>query len=110
MDFSELRKYDTLMQTQNVLTKEGFTEQFEAKDGKITGLSNQKTYEPNDLLILVDKRFEGMSNPADNMVLYVIEAKDGTKGTLLDNVGGADSVQDPALIKAIPMTENHNEE
>lgn len=110
MDFSKLRKYDTIIQTQDALTKEGFTEQFEAKDGKISGMSNKKSYQPDELLILVDKRFEGISNPSDNMVLYVIEAHDGTKGTLLDNVGGSDSVQDPDLIKAIPMTDKHTEE
>ena len=109
MNFEELRKYDTLSQAQNALIEAGFVEQFDTKEGQILGLSNKKTYQPNDLIILLDKRFEGMSNPSDNMVLYAIKANDGTKGTMVDNFGGSESSQDPDLVKAIPMKGNHSE-
>ena len=107
MKSEELRKYDTLVEAQNALMEGGFNEQFDTRDGKIIGLNSEKEYKPEDLLILGDCRFEGMSNPADNMILFAIEANDGTKGTMVDNVGGPESSQDPELIKAIPMVEGH---
>lgn len=106
MDFEKLRKCETLSQAQNTLLENGFTEQFDTKDGKIKGLSNKNTYQPADLKIVFDQRFEGMSSTGDNMILYAIEAKDGTKGTMVDNVGGAESSQDPDLVKEIPMQDD----
>ncbi|MXV37711.1 phosphoribosylpyrophosphate synthetase [Flavobacteriaceae bacterium Ap0902] len=108
MDFKELRNYDTVVEAQEVLRKEGYTYEFDTKDGYIVALGKDDKYTPKDLKILADVRFEGMSNPDDNMILYVIEAKDGTKGTMLDNVGGAESAQDPDLIKAIPMEDQED--
>ena len=105
MNSKELRKYDTLVEAQNALIGQGFTEQFDTMDGKILGMSNKKEFSPSELKIVGDCRFEGMSNPADNMILYAITASDGTKGTMVDNVGSPESAQDPDLIKAIPMEE-----
>lgn len=103
MKSEELRKFDTLVDAQNALIERGFTEQFDAKDGEICGIAGEKKYSPEDLKIVGDCRFEGMSNPADNMILYAIVANDGTKGTMVDNVGGPESAQDADLIRAIPM-------
>lgn len=103
MKSKELRMYDTLVEAQNALIERGFTEQFDTREGEIHALSGERKYEPQDLKIVGDVRFEGMSNPADNMILYAIVANDGTKGTMVDNVGGPESAQDADLIRAIPM-------
>ncbi|MDO5655344.1 MAG: phosphoribosylpyrophosphate synthetase [Flavobacteriaceae bacterium] len=106
MNCEDLRKLETLMEVQNALVKQGFSEQFDTREGKIVALSAKKSYNPDDLLILCDWRFEGMTNPGDNMILYAIESKDGIKGTLVDNVGGPDNAQDPDLMQKIPMEKN----
>lgn len=57
------------------MTPEGFT----AGTGKY--------YTPEDLKIIKTYRFEGESDPGDNMVIYVIEANDGLIGYSMDAYG-----------------------
>ncbi|CAI9430099.1 Phosphoribosylpyrophosphate synthetase [Candidatus Ornithobacterium hominis] len=108
MNLQDLRKFDTVVEAQAALRESGYAEEFDTKEGKVYALSSQKEYQPEELKIVADARFEGMSNPSDNMVLYVIEAKDGVKGTMLDNMGGSESAQDPELLKKIPMDKNED--
>ena len=52
------------------------------KGGFTTG--NDKYYTPDDLTIIKTYRFEGESDPADSSILYLIEARDGTRGYSTD--------------------------
>lgn len=56
-------------------TKEGFS----AGKGKV--------YQPNELEIIKVYRFEGMTDPADMSVLYLIKANDGLTGYSLGAYG-----------------------
>lgn len=51
------------------------------------GTGNGKTYQPEDLKIIKTYRFEGESDPSDNVVLYLLEAKDGRVGYTMDAYG-----------------------
>lgn len=53
-----------------------------------------KLYQPADLKIIKTYRFEGMSNPDDSSILYIIEANDGTIGTIIDSYGAYSSHDD----------------
>ena len=55
------------------------------KGGFTTG--NNKYYTPDELTIIKTYRFEGESDPADSSILYLIEAKDGTRGYSTDAYG-----------------------
>jgi hypothetical protein len=68
----------------NKVISDGYTEDFKATERGLEGLHNKKVYEPTQVQIVNFFRFEGTSNPDDEAVLYVIEADDGTKGTLID--------------------------
>jgi len=46
-----------------------------------------KFYQPSDLEIIKVYRFEGMSDPSDTAIIYVIESKDGLIGYSLDAYG-----------------------
>lgn len=46
-----------------------------------------KVYQPEDLSIIKTYRFEGDSDPADNSILYLIEANDKLIGYSLDAYG-----------------------
>ncbi len=105
MKIEDLRKYSSLSEAQNAMMESGYTEQFDTRDGEIVGLGNKKIYKPEDLLIIMHLRYEGMSNPGDNMILYAIDANDGTKGTMVDNVGGAEPAQSSKIMRKIPMKE-----
>ena len=42
---------------------------------------------PEDFMIDEFYRFEGMSNPSDNSIVYAISSKAGIKGVLIDAYG-----------------------
>lgn len=102
MKSEDLRKFDTVVEAQSFLKNNGYSEEFDTRDGEICALATKNTYKPEDLKIIADARFEGMTNPGDNMALFVIIAKDGVKGSMITNMGGSESAQDPELLKRIP--------
>jgi hypothetical protein len=71
----------------NRMVKEGYTEDFKITEQGLESLNHQKKYSPEQIKIVNFFRFEGMSDPDDNAVLYVIETTDGTKGILIDAYG-----------------------
>ena len=71
----------------NRMITDGYTEDFKITEQGLESLNKQKRYSPDQIQIVNFFRFEGMSDPDDNAVLYVIETTDGTKGTLIDAYG-----------------------
>ncbi len=79
--------YSTLTEAIDDLKGKGFTRDFNQKGTHLECKELDKNYQPENFTITHALRFEGMSNPSDNSVLYAIEAKDGTKGMLVDAYG-----------------------
>ena len=50
-------------------------------------MNSRRTFTADELTIVEHHRFEGASDPDDMSVLYAIEAKDGTRGTIADAFG-----------------------
>lgn len=72
----------------NQMKQEGYKEDFQVNDeGLLTTFDHSKSFKPEDIRIASFYRFEGVSDPGDNTILYLIEANDGTKGTLVDGYG-----------------------
>jgi hypothetical protein len=71
----------------NQIILDGFTEDFQVNEEGLYGINNKATFQPQQIKVVNFFRFEGMSDPDDNAVLYVIETTDGTKGTLIDAYG-----------------------
>lgn len=69
------------------LQKIGYNKDFKLVEDKLQCLQNKKLYTPDDMLILGNQRFEGLSNPSDMSALFVIECKDGTKGLIISSFG-----------------------
>lgn len=92
--------YDTLSEAVNALTKEGFIETFEAGETCFKALNSKKEYQSRELKIVESFRFEGMTDPADQSVLFAILANDGTKGTIIMSYS-ANHNQNVELIKEI---------
>ncbi len=69
------------------VVRDGYTEDFRITENGLEALQHHKIYQPDEINIINFFRFEGPSNPDDNAILYVIEARDGTKGTLTDAYG-----------------------
>jgi hypothetical protein len=70
------------------LKERGYIEDFRVeKEGLRTYENDAKVYKPEEVRIINFYRFEGVSDPGDMTVLYVIETADGVKGTLSDGYG-----------------------
>jgi hypothetical protein len=82
-----MEQYDTLSEAIAGLKRRGFTEDFNLSPTCLECSSLQIQVHPEDFEITEVHRFEGMSNPDDNSVLYGIEAKNGIKGILVDAYG-----------------------
>ncbi len=65
--------------------KLGYNVPFRLTNGKLN--SGNKKYEPKDVKIIEELRFEGESDPGDLSILFVLETNDGAKGLITDAFG-----------------------
>lgn len=97
----------------NRMKQEGYTEDFQVTDNKLTTFDHGKQYSPDQVRISSFYRFEGESDPGDNTILYVIETDDGTKGTLVDGYGAyageevANFIVEVEKIQKVKVTDLH---
>jgi len=78
------------------------------ESGKMESMG--KTFQPEDLTLIRTFRFEGMSDPADNTALYLLEDKEHKLGYIMD-VYGSESNYGTAFnefLKAIPVADDSN--
>ena len=101
----DTRNFDTLSIAVDALTNEGFTEDFKAEENCIRALYSKKEYQPEALKIVYTFRFEGMTDPEDQVELFAIIADDGLKGTLVMSYS-AEHFQNVELIKQIVETKH----
>ena len=69
------------------MVTQGYTDDFKATDKGLKSLRTDKLYQPDEVSIVNFYRFEGISDPDDMAILYVIETTDGIKGTVVDAYG-----------------------
>ena len=72
------------------------------------GTGTGKYYNPDELKIIKTFRFEGDSDPSDSVILYVLEANDGSLGYSIDAYGVYSNHDDEKyddFIRKIPMEE-----
>jgi hypothetical protein len=84
---STLEQMTTLISCLAKAREEGYTEDFKVSPEGLCTIDNKKCYGPEAVRVKNYYRFEGASDPADNVILYVIETEDGNKGTLSDAYG-----------------------
>jgi hypothetical protein len=82
-----MKSYNTLSEAINGLRKDGYTEDFNLEPHCLVCDSNQVQYHPENFSVDEYHRFEGMSNPDDNSILFAISSNDGVKGLLVDAYG-----------------------
>ena len=93
----------TLVDCEKKMRDDGYKENFSIKDEQLHSLTTDKSYKVDEVKIVNFFRFEGQSDPADNSIMYVIETKDGAKGTLVDGYGPS---SDPDTSDFILKVEN----
>lgn len=87
MNAPTLPYLSTMVDCHKKMMSDGFTEDFTIDDGLLKCVKTEKTYKPEEVTIHNFFRFEGVSDPDDNSIMYVIETTDGTKGTVIDAYG-----------------------
>ncbi|MGE5432123.1 MAG: hypothetical protein ACM3QX_13660 [Syntrophomonadaceae bacterium] len=81
----------TLSETINHLRDKGYTKDFQMTDLGMACKETQEVFKPEELTIERVYRFEGESNPDDMSALYLMKAKNGTKGLFVDAYGAYSS-------------------
>lgn len=104
MDLKKIN-ISSLSEAITTLIQLGYDEDFKAEAETLTALHSKKSYKPNELAIVEQFRFDGMTNPADDSLLLALKADDGTRGTLVMSYG-AEHNQNVELIKQIPQKES----
>ena len=82
-----MRTYDTLTEALNDLKERGYTEDFSLRPYCLECKAKEIEIHPENFVVDEFYRFEGMTNPDDNSVLFAITSSDGLKGTLVDAYG-----------------------
>ncbi|QLG44972.1 hypothetical protein [Costertonia aggregata] len=82
--------------------EKGYTNSYRVANAMLIDLETKDEYKPTDVHIVAEHRFEGVSNPADMSILYVIEAKNGSKGTVLANYSPASDTSMGEFFNAVP--------
>ena len=95
-----MKSYTTLSEAINDLKKRGYKEDFNLQPTCLECATLDLEIHPEDFMVDEFHRFEGMSNPDDNPIIFAISSKDGTKGTLVDAYGVyAENLTEPMIRK-----------
>lgn len=88
--------YETLSQALTQLKREGYTYDFNLANDHLHCVENDLRLHPEDFEIDKYYRFEGMTDPSDNAIVYAISSKQhNIKGVLVNAYGVyADSMSD----------------
>jgi hypothetical protein len=104
---SKNHQYDTLSKAIDGLRERGYTHDFHYEDACLHCHKISEKFEASDLKITEVYRFEGISDPDDNDVLYAIESKNGYKGILIDAYGVYADEHKSAFLNNIEIVENY---
>ena len=85
----------------NNLNSKGFKEQFQLSDQGVKMISSGEVLAPKEVKIVGRYRFDGMTNPDDEAILYAVETNQGLKGTLVIS-GNVHAEQNQHILKRIP--------
>jgi len=96
--------YDTLSKAIEDLQSMGYTVDYDLVEDGLESKDLKKKWDAEELKVIKFYRFEGVSDPADNTILYVIESNDGNKGLLVDAYG-ADVYISPKMIEKLRMND-----
>lgn len=95
--------YSSLSVAIEDLQENGFTEDFNLVAEGIESKSLKQKWKAGELEVIKFYRFEGMTDPGDNSILFLIETSDGRKGLLVDAYGAYDGEISPEMIKKLSI-------
>lgn len=100
----DMKREDSKHETDNIkrYQDEGYTANYIFENDRLVDAETKEIYDPEDVFIVAHHRYEGMSDPDDMSILYVIETKDKRKGTHLLGYGPMADLEEAEFFKDIP--------
>ena len=101
-------KYNMMKQNRSELDlikkyqNRGYICNFRCENRQLIELESKKKYGPEQIKIHREHRFEGISNPSDMSILYVIETDDNLKGLVTASYGAKSDTSIGEFFKEIP--------
>ena len=80
----------------------GYVDNFRVEDNKLIDNISKKKYAPNEIKIVAEHRFEGMSNPSDMSILYIIKIGNDVEGTFLASYGSVADTEAAEFFNEVP--------
>lgn len=104
-----MKDYGTLSQAINKLKlEEGYEHDFNFMDEEIELKSKKEKFGVEEFEVDKVLRFEGMSNPDDNAILYAITTTNGRKGVLIDGYGISGGQISKELMKKLDLKDHRS--
>ncbi|HET8753280.1 MAG TPA: phosphoribosylpyrophosphate synthetase [Salinimicrobium sp.] len=102
-----MKKHGTLSEDLNRLrTEEGYTEDFNLLDHTLISKDEREKFLAQDFVVDEVYRFEGISNPGDEAILYAISTSSGQKGVLIDGYDYTSGQISEELVKKLDLKSN----
>ena len=93
---------NTVSEVLNQLKKEGYTVDFNLKNNCLECHGNMLQIFPEEFVVDKHYRFEGMSDPADEAIVYAISSdKHHVKGTLVNGYGTSSNSLTDQMVKVL---------
>lgn len=99
-----MQSYETLTEAIEGLRQQGFTQDYNLKPDHLHCQPDNIELRPADFDVVDVYRFEGMTDPGDESVLYAIEARNGNKGVLVDAYGAYSESISPEMANKLNYT------
>lgn len=100
-------KIKTLSERANEAYDQGYSENFKVLDKKLTTSDGVFKYETTDVTIDNTYRFDNYADSHDTSILYLIQTRNGKRGTLIDTYGiYADGVVS-SFVRAVSNIQKH---
>lgn len=80
-------QYSNLAKAISELQKIGFTHNFSVNENGKLEEHKGKYYSSSEVELIEFHRFDGMTNPEDDSILYVVKTSSGLKGMVVDSYG-----------------------
>jgi hypothetical protein len=107
--FKNMPYMSPLTEKMEASKEKGFTENFEIISATtMLNYSTDKEYAPGDVSIVNYYRFEGISDPGDNNILYELETSDGKHGILITPFGSDCPAHIAEFVANIPQIEKQH--
>lgn len=88
----------------------GYTANFYFKNEKLVNSVTKNEYIPEDIFIVAMHRYEGMSDPSNTSILYIVKTNKNEKGTFLMAYGPTADLEVSTFFNSIPETNTSNKE